>query len=76
MMSEPVPLEGGSARALVAQLLQAAKCPPGAALPPGTADAAWQLSELVLHSVSILDVEAKHGYLEQLMSSVQPLLEA
>lgn len=71
-----VKAEPGHHVTLVAQLLEAAKCPPGGSLPPGTAKAAWQLSGLCLESMSIRNMEERRACLEQLMSSVKPLLEA
>jgi hypothetical protein len=67
---------GGEAKALVGQLVLAAQCPRGSRLPPGTAGAAWQLSEMILSVIHNETAAARDAQIEQLLSAVGPLIEA
>eukprot|EP01052_Picozoa_sp_SAG31_P041237 SAG31_NODE_6198_length_2127_cov_2.927022_1_plen_638_part_10 len=58
---------------LIARLVQAAERPAGAELPPRTAEAAWQLYELIIAGHSLADARARRDHAMQVVSWVESL---
>lgn len=64
---------GSSPHDLIARLVQAAERPAGAELPPRTAEAAWQLYELVIAGHSLADSRARRDHAMQVVGWVESL---